>query len=73
VCVFLRREVGFVDIPAELFFVSFSLQFQVKMHWNQDLLCLGGSFLFNVVDIRSEDELFVDGFVESSVPGPARV
>jgi len=73
VSIFLRREVGFVDVPAELFFVSFSFEFKVKMDRNEEFLGFGGSFLFNVGDIGGENELFVDSFVESGVPGSSRV
>ncbi len=45
------REVRFVDVPAELFFVAFSFEFQVKMDRNEDFLSFGGSFLPDVVDI----------------------
>ena len=62
-----------MDVPAELFFVAFSFEFKVKMDRNEDFLSFARSFLFNVADIGGENELFVDSFVESSVPGSSRV
>lgn len=51
--IFLRSKVGLVDIPAELFFVAFSLKFEVKMDGYEYFFSIGGSFLFNVEDIWS--------------------
>ena len=72
-CIFFGSEKGLIDIPAELLLISFSLQFQVKVHRNQDFLSISGSFLFNVDDMRCENELFVDGFIESCVSGSSGV
>lgn len=43
------------------------------MDRNEDFFGLSWSFLFDVVDIGGEDELFIDGFVESGVPGSSGV
>jgi hypothetical protein len=66
-------KVGFVDIPAELFFVTFSFKFEVKMDRNKDFFSFSGSFFLNVINIGGENELFIDSFVQGSVAGSARV
>lgn len=71
--ILFRSKVGLIDIPAKLFFVAFAFQFKVEVDWDEDFFGIGGSFLFNVENVGSEDELFVDGFVEGGVAGPSGV
>lgn len=67
--VLLWGKIRFVNIPTELFFIPFPFEFKVKMHRDEDFLCINWSFLFDVDNIGSKNELFIDSFVESSVPG----
>jgi hypothetical protein len=61
--ILFRSKIGFVDVPAELLFVTFSFKFEVKMDRNKDFFSFSGSFFLNVANIRSENELFIDSFV----------
>lgn len=66
-------EVGVVHVPAELFFVSFSLEFKVEVDWDEDLIVFAGALLEDVGDCGGEDELLVDGLVEGGVARPPGV
>lgn len=72
-CILLWSKVRFINIPTELLFISFSLQFKVKMNWYEDFISISGSFLFDVNHIWGENELFIDSFVKSCVSGSSRV
>ena len=72
-CIFFRCKIGFVNIPAELFFVPLSFKLEVKVNGYEYFFGIGGSFLFDVDDVGSENELFVNGFIEGGVPGSSRV
>lgn len=72
-CILLWGKIRFINIPTELLFVSFSFQFKVEMYWNENFISICGSFLFYVYYIGSENELFIDSFVESCVSGSSRV
>ena len=73
-CKLLGSEVGVVDVPAELLFISLAVQLQVEVDGNQNLFWVFTHMFFeDIGGKRGEDELFIDCFVEGGVPGSSRV